>query len=255
TACTACAAGTSSDSGAWYCTSCPANTYSVSTGQCTACPAGTSSPSGASQCTSFTCQAGKYTSGNTCATCPAGTYSSASSTSCTSCPAGQISNAGSGSCVACPGGSIPTSAGSTCMTCPANTYSSGNQCASCPGNAPGSSSCGPQPSKRAVQPVLDTCSSMPGYQRCPVLSGSGGSECINTLTTLDSCGGCVGLPGEEDELFTGQDCSTIKNVDEVRCNNGRCQVISCQAGYVFDQLGCVPISHTKARRGHGHESF
>ncbi|KAG8719583.1 hypothetical protein FRC09_010922, partial [Ceratobasidium sp. 395] len=171
------------------------------------------------------------------------------------CPAGQISNAGSGSCTPCPGGSIPTSAGNTCMTCPAGTYSSGDLCASCPGNAPGSSTCGPQPSKRAVQPVLDTCSSIPGYQRCPVLSGSGGSECINTFTTLDSCGGCVGVQDEDDDSFTGQDCSTIKNIDEVRCSNGRCQVISCQAGYVAQQGACVPMFHNMGRRGHGPEFF
>ncbi|KAG9103703.1 hypothetical protein FRC07_009940, partial [Ceratobasidium sp. 392] len=209
------------------------------------------------------CPAGKYPSGNSCATCPAGSYSAAGAASCSDCPAGMISTAGSSTCSICPGGSVPSAAGNGCTTCPRNTYSSGDSCSPCPNgqtSPAGSSSCGPQPSKRAVQPVLDTCSSKPGHQFCPV-SGGRGSECINTLTTLDSCGGCVGVPGIDDgEKFTGQDCSTIPNVNEVKCERGSCKVISCRAGYAPSEGACKPVQHSKTKRGTAmmharHDSF
>ncbi|KAG9073560.1 Dihydroxyacetone synthase, partial [Ceratobasidium sp. UAMH 11750] len=212
---------------------------------------------GASQCSTLNCSAGKYPSGNVCTNCPAGTYSATGASTCSNCPAGTISNAGSSTCTVCPGGFIPAVSGNTCTSCPANTYSSGGQCTPCPSGQtsnPGSSSCGPQPSKRAVQPVLDTCSSAPGYQRCPVLSGGGGSECINVLTTLDSCGGCVGPEGDE-ESYTGKDCSAIPNVDQVRCERGQCKVISCRAGYAPGQGTCTPVPHAKRAKAHGHDSF
>ncbi|KAG9094057.1 Dihydroxyacetone synthase [Ceratobasidium sp. UAMH 11750] len=122
----------------------------------------------------------------------------------------------------------------------------------------GSTSCGPQPSKRAVQPMLDACPSTPGYQRCPVLSGGGGSECVNVLTTLDSCGGCVAVEGDDDDKFTGRDCSAIPNVDQVKCEKGRCKIINCRPGYAAGQGICAPVPHTKAKRAKvyaHHDSF
>ncbi|KAG8781038.1 Dihydroxyacetone synthase, partial [Ceratobasidium sp. 428] len=214
---------------------------------------------GSSQCTPFSCPAGKYVVKNWCTDCPSGTYSAAGATSCSNCPAGTVSLPGSSACFACPAGFISHPAGIVCLQCPANTYTSGNQCVSCPGNPAGSSSCGPQPSKRAVQPVLDTCSSIPGHRRCAVLSGGGGSECINTHTTLESCGGCVGMLDEDDDSFTGKDCSMIPNVNAVKCERGQCKVMSCRNGYEPVDGGCVATSHSKAKRGvlmHArHDSF
>ncbi|KAG8785049.1 hypothetical protein FRC12_018029 [Ceratobasidium sp. 428] len=242
--CTACPIGQYSAAGAWMCNSCPTGTTTTTTGS--------------SQCAPIVCPAGKYLSGGSCATCSAGKYSGAGATSCTDCPPGTVSSAGSSTCIICPGGFVPSAAGNTCRQCGANTYSSGDQCSPCPNgqsSPPGSSSCGPQPSKRAVQPLFDTCSSMPGYQRCPVWSSGGGSECVDTFNTLDSCGGCVG----PDDSFTGKDCSAIPNVDKVGCERGQCKVVSCREGYAPADGACVPKSHSKAKRGAlmhvRHESF
>ncbi|KAG9096174.1 Dihydroxyacetone synthase, partial [Ceratobasidium sp. 370] len=259
TECAPCPAGQSSTSGASVCTSCPANTYSTSGGLCTACPTGTSSPEGASGCTTLSCPAGKRPVGNTCANCPAKTYSSAGDTSCTDCPPGSISSPGSSSCTPCPGGSVPSPSANSCSTCPRNTYSNGDNCSPCPAGStsnPGSSSCGPQPSRRAVQPAIDTCSYTPGFQRCPVFNGGGGTECINVLTTLDSCGGCVG-PDDDDDSFVGQDCSAIPNVDQVECEQGRCKIISCRAGYTLGEGTCssVPPAKVKRAKARGRNSF
>lgn len=57
---------------------------------CTACQSGYTLSNGT--CIKKTCGAGQYLSGNTCVSCPAGTYmtsTSHSNTSCTSCPSGQ----------------------------------------------------------------------------------------------------------------------------------------------------------------------
>ncbi|KAG8711414.1 hypothetical protein FRC08_015923 [Ceratobasidium sp. 394] len=260
TECALCPAGQSSSAGAVVCTSCLANTYSTSGGLCTPCPSGTSSVAGSSQCTTLSCPAGQYPYGNACANCPAGTYSAAGDASCTGCSPGAISNPGSSTCTACPGGSVPSSSGNSCSTCPRNTYSNGDNCSACASGStsnPGSSSCGPQPSSRAVQPVLDACSSTPGYQRCPIFNGRGGTECINVLTTLDSCGGCVGPEGDDEPSSTGQDCSAIPHVNQVECEQGRCKVTSCRAGYIPGEGAClaVPSSTAKRTKTHGLDSF
>ncbi|QRV75618.1 proprotein convertase subtilisin/kexin type 5 [Ceratobasidium sp. AG-Ba] len=99
------------------------------------------------------------------------------------------------------------------------------------------------------------CASLPGHKWCPIMSGKSGHECVDILNTLDSCGGCATL-GDED----GRDCSSIPNVDEVKCERGRCKIKSCQKGYVPGQGACVPIpGHAKAKRAgilHArHDSF
>ncbi|KAB5595490.1 Proprotein convertase subtilisin/kexin type 5 [Ceratobasidium theobromae] len=101
-----------------------------------------------------------------------------------------------------------------------------------------------------------------------VLSGAGGTECIDILTTLDSCGGCVGPEGEEDQRYSGRDCTAIAHVDEVRCERGSCQVKSCRAGFEPSGGLCVEkavyvgrngthASGTRAKRGliSHHDSF
>ncbi|QRV82390.1 GCC2 and GCC3 domain protein [Ceratobasidium sp. AG-Ba] len=110
-----------------------------------------------------------------------------------------------------------------------------------PASALRSTSCGPQPSKPPMPPVRraqQQCTLQPGYKWCPVLTGRGGNECINTLTASDSCGGCVALEGEEDE-YSGRDCSKIPHVQEVKCHHGRCKILSCVKGYAAGQGACV----------------
>lgn len=271
--CPTCPAGSYSQAGATSCSDCPADTYSYAgAGSCTSCPSGKgSSPRSTSpnQCTDK-CPDGRIFSNGNCQVCPAGTFSSTNM--CADCPPGTISNAGSKSCVACPGGSVPTSNGNTCTGCPRNTYSNGDNCSPCPAGStsnPGSSSCGPQPSRRA-QPAISYAPACFGHgmMLCEVLSGAGGTECIDILTTLDSCGGCVGPEGEEDQRYSGRDCTAIAHVDEVRCERGSCQVKSCRAGFEPSGGLCVEkavyvgrngthASGTRAKRGliSHHDSF
>ncbi|RXK35720.1 hypothetical protein M231_07009 [Tremella mesenterica] len=55
-------------------------------------------------------------------------------------------------------------------------------------------------------------------------------ECIDTTSTLDSCGGCV-FQGQ------GQDCTSIEGADEVSCIKGSCQVSSCLRGWEVNGNG------------------
>ncbi|CUA69884.1 hypothetical protein RSOLAG22IIIB_04140 [Rhizoctonia solani] len=206
------------------------------------CPAGKGSNAGSTsvdQCTEK-CSSGKiYTNGG-CQSCPGGTYPN--SNQCVNCPAGSVSGPGSASCTPCNDGSVPQANGQSCSPCARNTYASGNSCVPCPDGTtsnPGSSSCGPQPSKRAqLAPRTATCA--PGWMSCPVLSGQGGNECINPMTTLDSCGGCVGAEGEESPKYAGRNCGDIPHVDGVTCHRGRCKIESCRSGYEVSGESCVP---------------
>ncbi|KDN48038.1 hypothetical protein RSAG8_03054, partial [Rhizoctonia solani AG-8 WAC10335] len=265
--CTPCAPGYGSDAGATSCTpkcraglagaascsDCPDDTYSSpGASSCAQCPTGKgcgSRSTSINQCIDK-CPDGKVYSGGRCQNCPAGTYSN--NNMCSDCPPGTISNPGSKSCTACPGGSVPSSNNQSCSTCPRNTFSNGDNCPPCPAGStsnPGSSSCGPQPSKRA-QPVLASRLSCPtGQQSCPILSGMGGEECIKIMTTIDSCGGCVGPEGDEDEKYTGRDCYAIAHVREVGCNEGRCQVKSCLDGYEPSGESCIEKAAYTGKNG------
>ncbi|KAJ6478715.1 hypothetical protein C8R47DRAFT_983803 [Mycena vitilis] len=61
---------------------------------------------------------------------------------------------------------------------------------------------------------------------CPIY-GSTQLECIDVQNSLESCGGCVEFGTES----TGQDCSAITNVADVRCSHGSCEVLRCRANY------------------------
>ncbi|KAG8684022.1 hypothetical protein FRC11_012729, partial [Ceratobasidium sp. 423] len=266
--CTTCPAGFYSKDGANSCSDCPEDTYSpAGASSCTQCPTGKGCGSRSTtinQCIDK-CPDGKIYSNGRCQSCPAGTYSN--NNMCSPCPPGATSYSGSKSCTACPGGSIPSSNGQTCKTCPPNTFSNGDKCSPCPAGSTsngGATSCGPQPSKRA-QPVLaPSCPT--GTQSCDVFTGMGGTECINTMTTLDSCGGCVAPEGMEGPEYTGRDCSAIAHVDQVKCKQGRCDIKSCQSGYEPSDGSCVEkaaytgkngTSHSRAKRSHfgHHDSF
>ncbi|GAA5896224.1 hypothetical protein JCM6882_008523 [Rhodosporidiobolus microsporus] len=57
-----------------------------------------------------------------------------------------------------------------------------------------------------------------------VMAGKGGYECVNTLESLDSCGGCAST-GE------GKNCLAIRGAKSATCQQGACVVFSCQAGW------------------------
>ena len=62
-------------------------------------------------------------------------------------------------------------------------------------------------------------------------------ECLDTMTNLESCGGCtepytLGLtPNEIAELKPGVDCTAATGVSDVQCRRGYCVVNKCKRGY------------------------
>jgi hypothetical protein len=62
------------------------------------------------------------------------------------------------------------------------------------------------------------------------------TECLDTLSSVDSCGGCT-------SEGAGVDCTSIPNVSDVSCEGGQCQVYSCDKGYkVENGTTCVEDS-------------
>jgi len=79
-----------------------------------------------------------------------------------------------------------------------------------------------------------------GFTSCPVSSETSIFECINTDSTIESCGGCPSYVGG-----TGIDCTTIPNVDSVLCVSGTCLITSCSNGFELnlDGSSCVPQTY------------
>ncbi|GAA5836413.1 hypothetical protein JCM11251_007074 [Rhodosporidiobolus azoricus] len=67
-----------------------------------------------------------------------------------------------------------------------------------------------------------------------VMAGKGGYECVNTMESLDSCGGCAST-GE------GTNCASLRGVKSSSCQQGACIVFSCQVGWRVSLKGdkCV----------------
>ena len=87
-----------------------------------------------------------------------------------------------------------------------------------------------------------------------------GYECMDTVRTLESCGGCVSL-GE------GTDCTKIAHANGVgvrltaanfqltaQCEDGQCVVFTCGAGFrpSLNQSSCVKAATHGRRKRHGH---
>ncbi|GAA6026003.1 hypothetical protein JCM11491_001998 [Sporobolomyces phaffii] len=68
-------------------------------------------------------------------------------------------------------------------------------------------------------------------QACPL--SSGGVECLDTQTSLTSCGGCVGEGGN------GTNCLSIPGALGVECQAGQCVVASCFRGWTHKNGKCV----------------
>ena len=118
-----------------------------------------------------------------------------------------------------------------------------------------------------------------GETACPIAAASGqalskpaqielsarlipanGYECMDTVRTLESCGGCVSL-GE------GTDCTKIAHANGVgvrltaanfqltaQCEDGQCVVFTCGAGFrpSLNQSSCVKAATHGRRKRHGH---
>jgi len=115
--------------------------------------------------------------------------------------------------------------------------------------------------KKRSKPVVGLCPA--GETACPIAGSNsfrafntssnkrldfagaaGGFECLDTRSSLESCGGCAST-GE------GKDCTTIPHSAGVGCSAGQCVVFSCEPGYVasLNSAKCLKI-HTSSRR-HG----
>lgn len=69
-------------------------------------------------------------------------------------------------------------------------------------------------------------------------------ECVDTRSTLDSCGGCIYPYFFDEKPPTGADCSSLPGAVDVECRNSRCIVHSCQPGYVLSPAydECIPTN-------------
>ncbi|KAL7409594.1 hypothetical protein BDY24DRAFT_402778 [Mrakia frigida] len=54
-------------------------------------------------------------------------------------------------------------------------------------------------------------------------------KCIDVVSNLNSCGGCIG--------GAGVDCSDLRGVDEVACVGGKCVAHSCVRGWSLSLAG------------------
>ena len=86
------------------------------------------------------------------------------------------------------------------------------------------------PQNNARRRGIRQCS--PGLTLCPV--GRKGWECIDTATTLDSCGGCWGHGGVD---CTAEDSGAL----DIACVAGVCQSTRCQVGYNNINGTCIPV--------------
>ncbi|KAJ6557974.1 hypothetical protein B0H19DRAFT_1149334 [Mycena capillaripes] len=254
--CSTCAPGTYSGPDATSCSQCPANTFSAAgASSCTACPNGGTCAAGSthpSQCVAA-CPAGNQLINGMCKACPAGTFSSMpNAVSCNNCPADTYSDSGAKQCTACDAGfgcearSPPGQckrkpqpgcppglylSNHVCRDCPRDTYGPGgySPCITCPrgeGATPGSSTCTPKPAPSHRPRAQEILRCPRAHMLCPIY-GSTLFECVNVQTSLESCGGCVGM-GTDSE---GRDCSAIEHVADVRCIGGRCEVMECRDNY------------------------
>ncbi|KAG8742696.1 hypothetical protein FRC12_015295 [Ceratobasidium sp. 428] len=76
-----------------------------------------------------------------------------------------------------------------------------------------------------------------GHENCPIKGVfSDESECVDTTSQLNSCGGCT-------SIGQGQNCLDIPNMEVSTCNVGTCEVLKCKDGYTIgpDKKSCVAL--------------
>jgi len=66
----------------------------------------------------------------------------------------------------------------------------------------------------------------------------GGYECIDTQSSLESCGGCA-------SIGAGQDCTKLPHASSMGCSEGKCVIFKCSIGFVANKAGtkCIRLSH------------
>ncbi|KAF9034081.1 GCC2 and GCC3 family protein [Panaeolus papilionaceus] len=250
---------------------CAKGTYSPVQGStsCTPCPLGHMCPS-AALAVPQQCSPGRYASkvGTVdCPKCDKGTFNNIhKATGCCKCAAGWFldqpgnvncqrcsnqypySDPGTGDrngCKAKPGhwAPAPSSDQKPDGTCPASTpYTQPSQ----------------GPHKRNIR--APSCPRR-AQKACPVYTYTGGKktpsfECVDVLSDLESCGGCVwesrdGAPSDDG----GRDCSAIPFVESVSCRSGECVIELCQLGFVVSEDGKTCVSQLDALRKTQKASF
>ncbi|KZS97158.1 hypothetical protein SISNIDRAFT_463105 [Sistotremastrum niveocremeum HHB9708] len=108
--------------------------------------------------------------------------------------------------------------------------------------------------KRAdLRPLVHRCKK--GTTACGVPGQFGRSECLDTSSDLENCGGCstpVTNHNGTRSLTTadGQNCAAIPNVLSVQCASSKCQVSSCKPGYrpASDGSYCIRSGGAKLAR-------
>ncbi|GAA6062727.1 hypothetical protein JCM10212_005930 [Sporobolomyces blumeae] len=86
-------------------------------------------------------------------------------------------------------------------------------------------------SEVVAKPVADV--TVDSSHECPDGETLCGNECIDTVSSLTSCGGCVG-PDQP-----GTNCLAIPGALQVECQASRCQIASCFRGWSWSNGKCI----------------
>ncbi|TRM64732.1 hypothetical protein BD626DRAFT_547122 [Schizophyllum amplum] len=168
---------------------------------------------------------------NACAfTCPDGVTTNADGTSCNVCTDPDLAfNPTTLVCDAC---------AAPLVTCNGQCLPEGSTCAS---PAPGSRRRGISLRKRTMTP---SCGEE--QELCGINGVRWGSECVNTHSDVESCGGCMipnplVLQGRRRSFEQGADCTLVANADQVACEEGACRILSCKVGYTQSAGFCISV--------------
>nr|XP_031860999.1 uncharacterized protein CI109_003359 [Kwoniella shandongensis]KAA5528071.1 hypothetical protein CI109_003359 [Kwoniella shandongensis] len=80
-----------------------------------------------------------------------------------------------------------------------------------------------------------------GLEACLVNGSGDGYECIDTMSELESCGGCLNGALGVQNATAGTDCTQIAGVafGGATCTAGRCNAFACDTGFVLIGGVCV----------------
>ena len=187
------------------------------------CPAGTTYNPTTTKCDSACDTAGGYIHAvgptGTCFCCKIG--STPCKTVC--CPSGQEEIGTSGVCCAI---------GSTYLNGVCHTPTSAPKRRDIPGRLAGITLNLGQEAYYGIEANRENALCPVGLAACPIEGRLNGEyECLDSTNDIQSCGGCA-------SLGTGQDCTAIRGARWMGCNEGKCEVYSCRAGFKLSNGAC-----------------
>ncbi|KAF9497881.1 hypothetical protein BDN71DRAFT_539076 [Pleurotus eryngii] len=240
-------------------TPCTRGTYSATQGStsCLSCPAGSMCPSDA-LANPQKCSPGRYSTGGAveCTWCSPGTFNSVQgATGCCACCAGWFNkNPSLTNCQKCSNQYLYCSPGATSCTAPMGQYAPVSSCSMNGRNCPLTffDDASQAPIQRS-EPGILTCHTSK-ERACPVYKIKNGVrtqvgyKCQFVVGDLWPCGGC---PSDDSDVFSGEDCTEIPNVDSVECIKGQCVIRSCIYGHgsSANHTVCIPATSTAAAEG------